>query len=160
MTTAKPRITVTLTDEQYAVLRRMSDSSGQPMSGFITDLLQSALPTLERMSGTFQQIRSFQDERRTKVLAAMDEAQAAFEPLITYLLTNAGIVLEKGLETEQKAEQKPLSEERSDRTKKSSAKAVTTSTNRGVTPPVTDTPKTRRGKASWVSSGKKVFPKS
>lgn len=160
MATAKPRITVTLTDEQYAVLRRMSDSSGQPMSGFITDLLQSALPTLERMSGTFQQIRSFQDERRTKVLAAMDEAQAAFEPLITYLLTNAGIVLEKGLETEQKAEQKLLSEERSERTKNSSAKAVTTSTNRGVTPQVTNSPKPRRGKGLEVPAKKKVFPKS
>lgn len=156
MATTKPRITITLTERQYAVLRKMSDSSGQPMSGFITDLIEAALPTMEKMSGTFQQIRSFQDDRKMKVLAAMDEAQAAFEPLIDYLLTNAGIALDKGLE----AEQKILSEERSERTKKISAKAVTTSTNRGVTTPVTNIPKPRPGKASGVVSGKKVFSKS
>lgn len=156
MATTKPRITITLTERQYAVLRKMSDSSGQPMSGFITDLIEAALPTMEKMSGTFQQIRSFQDDRKMKVLAAMDEAQAAFEPLVDYLLTNAGIALDKGLE----AEQKILSEERSERTKKISAKAVTTSTNRGVTTPVANTPKPRRGKASRGSSGKKVFSES
>lgn len=156
MATTKPRITITLTDRQYSVLRKMSDSSGQPMSGFITDLIESALPTMEKMSGTFQQIRSFQDDRKTKVLAAMDEAQAAFEPLINYLLTNAGIALDRGLE----AEQNLLSEERSERTKKNSAKAVATSTNRGVTPNGDNTPKARRSKASGVISGKKVFSKS
>ncbi len=156
MATTKPRITITLTERQYAVLRKMSDSSGQPMSGFITDLIEAALPTMEKMSGTFQQIRSFQDDRKMKVLAAMDEAQAAFEPLIDYLLTNAGIALDKGLE----AEQKILSEERSERTKKISAKAVTTSTNRGVTPQVTNSPKPRRGKGLEVPAKKKVFPKS
>lgn len=156
MATTKPRITITLTERQYAVLRKMSDSSGQPMSGFITDLIEAALPTMEKISGTFQQIRSFQDDRKMKVLAAMDEAQAAFEPLIDYLLTNAGIALDKGLE----AEQKILSEERSERTKKISAKAVTTSTNRGVTPQVTNSPKPRRVKGLEVPAKKKVFPKS
>jgi len=123
------------------------------MSGFITDLLDSALPTLERMSGTFAQIRGYEDDRKAQIFAAMDEAQSAFEPLLNYVLSNAGISIKED-------EEKPVNEERSERVKKVSPKKVTTSTNRGVTPQVTNSPKPRRGKGLEVPAKKKVFPKS
>ena len=53
MATTKPRITITLNDTSYAVLKAISECSGQPMSTFVTEMLDSARPTLERMAATF-----------------------------------------------------------------------------------------------------------
>lgn len=152
MPTKKPRITVTLTDEQYKVLRSISDASGQPMSGYISDLIEAALPTAKKVAVTMQQIRGYNDEQRDRVLKTMDEAQSAFEPLINYLLEHVSGAVS--------AKQNPVCEERSERAKKDSAEAVTTSTNRGVTGPCENIPKPRRVKGLKQSAGKKVFPKS
>ena len=43
MATTKPRITVTLTERQHEVLRTISDCGGQPMSRFISELLELSL---------------------------------------------------------------------------------------------------------------------
>ena len=82
MATTKPRITITLNDKSYAVLKAISECSGQPMSTFVTEMLDSARPTLERMAATFQAIKGAQDTERGRFLASLDRAQAALEPAV------------------------------------------------------------------------------
>lgn len=57
MPTSKPRITVTLTEHQHAILRRISDAGGRSMSGVISEFMVVAQPTLERMADAFQQLK-------------------------------------------------------------------------------------------------------
>lgn len=86
MATTKPRITITLNDKSYAVLKAISDCSGQPMSTFVAEMLDSARPTLERMAATFQTIKRAQDAERSRFLEKVDEAQAAIEPVVMQTL--------------------------------------------------------------------------
>ena len=81
MATTKPRITVTLTERQHEVLRTISDCGGQPMSRFISELLELSLPSLERMAATFQKIKRVHDSQRNSILEAIDDAQTALEPI-------------------------------------------------------------------------------
>ena len=82
MATTKSRITITLNDKSYAVLKAISECSGQPMSTFVTEMLDSARPTLERMAVTFQKIKRAQDAERARFLDSVDDAQSALEPLV------------------------------------------------------------------------------
>jgi hypothetical protein len=82
MATNKPRITVTLGEPTYAVLKSIADLGNGTMSGFVSEMLESALPTLERMAATFQAIKNAQTTERGKFLASMDRAQAALEPAV------------------------------------------------------------------------------
>lgn len=61
MPTSKPRITVTLTEDQHAILRRISDAGGRSMSGVISEFMVVAQPTLERMADAFQQLKQDRD---------------------------------------------------------------------------------------------------
>lgn len=82
MATTKPRITVTLTKRQYEVIGTIAKLGGGSMSAFIGEMLESALPTLERMAVTFQKVKQAQDQERGRFLASMDRAQAAIEPVV------------------------------------------------------------------------------
>ena len=95
MATAKPRITVTLNDKSYAVLKAISDCSGQPMSTFISEMLDSARPTLERMATTFQKIKNAQVAERSRFLETIDEAQSAIEPVVMETLGQFDLFLGK-----------------------------------------------------------------
>ena len=84
MATNKPRITITLDPKTYNVLKVISDSGDKTMSGFVAELLDAAMPTLERMAVTFQAIRNAQEVERQKFLSSIDRAQAAVEPAVMH----------------------------------------------------------------------------
>lgn len=86
MATTKPRITVTLSDRQYAAIKGISDNSGQSMSAFLGELLEQSLPVLERMGETFRKIKSAQDEHRARIASELDLAQSAVEPIVAQAL--------------------------------------------------------------------------
>lgn len=86
MTTKNPRITITLSPHHHKVLQSISTTTGQPMSAFVVDMLESAMPTIERMAVTFQKIKSAQDETRSRYLETIDEAQSAIEPVVMQAL--------------------------------------------------------------------------
>lgn len=82
MTTKKPRITITLEPRTYNVLRVISECGDATMSGFVSEMLDAAFPTLERMAATFQAIKAAQEAERGRFLASMDRAQSALEPAL------------------------------------------------------------------------------
>lgn len=54
----KKRISLTLTERQYAALKTISDNSEQSMSGFVTEMIEKSLPMIERMGETLRKIRN------------------------------------------------------------------------------------------------------
>ena len=147
MATTKPRITITLNDKSYAVLKAISECSGQPMSTFVTEMLDSARPTLERMAATFQKIKQAQDAERALFLERVDDAQSAIEPVVMHTLGQFDLFLgavEKAVEGRGAGSAcvagapSPLP----------SAPARSPSTNRGDTPTRAHASKPKQGKAS------------
>lgn len=82
MATLRPRITVSLSDHQYKVVSTIAKLGGGSMSAFISEMLEAALPTLERMAVTFQRVKDAQDAERGRFLESMDAAQTALEPAV------------------------------------------------------------------------------
>lgn len=159
MATTKPRITVTLTKRQHEVLRTISECGGQPMSIFVSEMLEAALPTLERMAATFQKIKQAQDAERSRFLESVDEAQAALEPVVMHTLGQFDLFLgavEKAVEGRGAGSAcvagapSPLP----------SAPARSPSTNRGDTPTRGKSRKASSGKASEVVLKKEVLKKT
>lgn len=54
MATAKPRITITLPDQQYEVLSALAAVQKRSMSSIVVDLLETTLPVLERLTAVLQ----------------------------------------------------------------------------------------------------------
>lgn len=159
MATAKPRITVTLDQHTYDVLKVITDCGGQPMSAFVSEMLDSARPTLERMAATFQKIKQAQDAERSRFLESVDEAQAALEPVVMHTLGQFDLFLgavEKAVEGRGAGSGRaagapsPLP----------SASAWSPSTNRGDTPTRGKPRKASSGKASGPVLKKEVLKKS
>ena len=54
MPTLKPRITITLTDEQHATLQALAQLQGVSMSSIVVDLVDTTLPVLQRLVSVLQ----------------------------------------------------------------------------------------------------------
>ena len=54
MATSKPRITISVTPEQYALLDRLSSLKGGAKSTIVTDVLEASVPALERAADLLQ----------------------------------------------------------------------------------------------------------
>lgn len=155
MATTKPRITVTLTQRQHDVLRVISDCGGQPMSAFISDMLEQALPVLERMAESFRKIKAAQDEQKKRIVEELDQAQAEVEPVLEQVLGQFDLFMTK-------VEQATLAGADGVREHASAPALVAGSTpvtNRGVTPSPSHPPKRPRRKASEAISSPKVSSK-
>lgn len=155
MATTKPRITVTLTQRQHDVLRVISDCGGQPMSAFISDMLEQALPVLERMAESFRKIKAAQDEQKKRIVEELDQAQAEVEPVLEQVLGQFDLFMTK-------VEQAAGAAASGARERAGAAAAAAHSTpvtNRGVTPSPSHPPKRPRRKASGDISHAKVFSK-
>jgi hypothetical protein len=76
MPTSKPRITVTLTKEQHAVLRRISAAGGQSMSSVISEFMLTAQPALERMAVALQRLKQERDADHQLVADMFSELHA------------------------------------------------------------------------------------
>lgn len=158
MATTKPRITITLNDKSYAVLKAISDCSGQPMSTFVTEMLDSARPTLERMAATFQKIKRAQDAERARFLESVDEAQAAIEPVVMQTLGQFDLFL-GAIDRAADVVGVGGACEAGAPTPATSAALRSPPTNRGDTPVREHASKPKRGKALGAVSKKQVLKK-
>ena len=79
MPTSKPRITITLTDHQHALLRKISDAGGQSMSAIVSEFMVVAQPTLERMAAAFQQLKQDRESDQRRIIEMFSELQSGSE---------------------------------------------------------------------------------
>ena len=82
MPTVKPRITITLSEHQHAVLSSLAEPQKVSMSSIVVDLLDTTLPVLERLGHVLHNAanapKSVLDEiRRSAQLAETDTASVA-----------------------------------------------------------------------------------
>lgn len=72
MPAVNPRITITITPELHAVLRRLSELSGQSQSGIVGELLGESVPVFERMVTVLEAAQKLkaEAERGTEELKA------------------------------------------------------------------------------------------
>lgn len=54
MPTAKPRITITLSDEQHSTLQALAQLQGVSMSSIVVDLVETTIPVLQRLVTVLQ----------------------------------------------------------------------------------------------------------
>lgn len=148
MATTKPRITITLSDRQYQLIKAITESSGHSMSGMIVDLLESAEPILEKMAVTFQKMKQATDLQRSHLAKSMDEAQAALEPLALAGLDQFDLFLGKIESVSTGADSA------------TGAARLSPSTNRGVTPNPSNTRKPTASKPLKPVSKNKVLKKT
>jgi uncharacterized protein (DUF1778 family) len=150
MATTKPRITVTLTKHQHDVISTIAKLGGGSMSAFIGEMLEAALPTLERMAVTFQKVKQAQDQERGKFLESMDRAQAALEPVVMEAVGQFDLFLGK---MEAAVADAPGDAGGAPVAADTAASAPTT--NRGATPRRAKTAKPTAAKVSGVSRSSK-----
>lgn len=95
MATTKPRITISVTPEQYALLDRLSSLKGGAKSTIVTDVLEAAMPALERTADLLQ---ALEQARRGDYLedfvANLNKAEATLAPLIAAALDQLEMPLE------------------------------------------------------------------
>lgn len=79
MPATNPRISVTLKPSLDAMLKRMSDATGQSRSAIVGELLEQAEPVLARMVAVIEAARTATDEARGRLVANLADAQGKLE---------------------------------------------------------------------------------
>lgn len=83
MPTAKPRITVTLEPRTYEVLSRLSAAGGQSMASLVTQFVDLAVPSMERLVLVLERARDAPEEARAGLAAAIERAERTLLPALT-----------------------------------------------------------------------------
>lgn len=159
MATTKPRITITLTERQHQLLKAIGEGSGFSMSSLVVDILEASEPVLERMAVTFQKLKQASDSQKSHLAKTLDEAQTAFEPLVTAGLDQ----LDMFFGQLEHAATREISTDDSAAAPALIGRATpvpSPNTNRGVTPLRANHRKPASSKAKKVVSEKKVFKKT
>jgi hypothetical protein len=82
MPTAKPRITITLEPHAHEVLTRLSGLTGDSMSAIVTQYVDLALPSLERVVVVLERARDAPQEARAGLAAAVERAERQLLPAL------------------------------------------------------------------------------
>lgn len=81
MATTKPRITISLTPEQYEIVRRLSVLQKAPMSRIITDFFGEVAPILANVADTLEAAQRASSDARAKFVRAAEVANDELRPL-------------------------------------------------------------------------------
>jgi hypothetical protein len=75
MPTLKPRITITLTDEQHEVLSEVAKGQKVSMSSIVVDLLDTAIPVLKRVADLVQAAQKAPQEALAQLKLSLGRAE-------------------------------------------------------------------------------------
>lgn len=94
MATTKPRITISLEPEQYALLQRLSSLKGGAKSTIITDVLGAAMPALQRTADLLEAMeRAKRGDYLDDFVASLDKAEQSLAPLLAAALEQMSLPL-------------------------------------------------------------------
>lgn len=134
MTTANPRITVTLTPAVAAVMKAMSAATGNSQSSIVAELLEGSLPVFERMVRVLQAAKDVRGRVNQDIVAGMETIQAKLEKQLGLGLElmdeHAAPLLDKA----EQIKRRGAGEARAARTAATGRAVGTPISNRGVTP--------------------------
>jgi len=87
MATDKPRITITLEPENYAVLQRMAKAQGSSMARIVTELVSEVSPMLERVAVSLEAAAKAQQGMKASIRRAAEQAEQDMRPLMETALS-------------------------------------------------------------------------
>jgi hypothetical protein len=79
MPTPNPRITITLTPSSHAVMKSLSDLSGNSMSSMVAEIITMNEPVFARMVKVLQAAKTVQASSKESMMAALNDAQTKIE---------------------------------------------------------------------------------
>jgi hypothetical protein len=80
MATEKPRITITLEPERYALLKRLASYQEQSMSALVGELIETVAPTLERVCEAVEAAMQAKKGVRENLRRVAEQSEAALIP--------------------------------------------------------------------------------
>jgi hypothetical protein len=80
MSTTKPRITVTLEPRTYEVVSRLSAAGGESMSQIVSQFVDLAVPSLERVVVILERAKAAPEEVRSGLSVAIERAERDMLP--------------------------------------------------------------------------------
>lgn len=85
MATTKPRITVTLEPDDYAIIRALSDMNGESMSSILAGLATATRPVLSRVVEAGRAFEALSAQRQDAARDLLGDANAVIEPQLQSL---------------------------------------------------------------------------
>ena len=79
MPAANPRITITLKPSVHALLRRLSELTGNSQSSMVGELLEQSAPVFERMVRVMEAAAEAHDMAKQEMAGGLERAQAKLE---------------------------------------------------------------------------------
>ena len=79
MPTQNPRLTITLTPAVAAVLKSMSEASGNSQSSIVGELLEVSVPVFERVTKALLAARDMEEAAKGEIAAGLGRAQSRME---------------------------------------------------------------------------------
>ena len=73
MATTKPRITISLEEQDYAVLKRLYTLNGVPMSRTVSELVAMLTPVLGRMADNLEAVAKADEEKKKKIAESLEK---------------------------------------------------------------------------------------
>ncbi len=95
MPTDKPRLNVTFDPYTYALLDRIRELSGTPMSRLVSEILQEVRPTLEGMVRAMEEFQAASREVQLERIKALEEAGERLMPDVRRLQAQTQRVFDK-----------------------------------------------------------------
>lgn len=139
MPTNNPRITITLTPEVHALMRRVSELSGDSQSSLVAGMLAESAPVFERMVTVLeaaQKLKAQADDAPKEFAQGLEEAQRKLEAQLGLVFENMDTGFRPILEAAERIDRR--STRRSATVRKRAAHgdepAQPPVSNRGVTP--------------------------
>lgn len=86
MATDKPRITISLTQDQYDIVKRLSTLQGIPMARVVTDLVAEVAPVLEKVVEALSIAARAQENVKVNLRRVVDQAEQDFRPIVSQVL--------------------------------------------------------------------------
>lgn len=82
MATGKPRITITLEQEQYEVINRLATLQRGSMSRIVSELLAEVTPMLQQVCNTMEIAVRANADMKARIFKSCEEAEADMRPLV------------------------------------------------------------------------------
>ena len=73
MATTKPRITISLEEQDYAVLKRLYALNGVPMSRTVSEFVAMLTPVLGRMADNLEAVAKADEETRSRIAESLEK---------------------------------------------------------------------------------------
>lgn len=94
MATLKPRITVTLSENQHRLLLTLADLQSVSMSSIVADLIDSVYPALERVAVILKAAKDAPESVKAELRETVQEAEKLFLPAAKDLMVQLDILVD------------------------------------------------------------------